>query len=121
MIPRRLSPEEGRRIHRINQLRYKSEIEFIERILEDIMVVPMSDVWIYPAYPEGFQAIVAGLEIDEEADEDFVYVMDVSNGLVTIDRYHPAGVNPNGSLRLKPEREVKLRDKMVSDYTFWPY
>jgi hypothetical protein len=118
----RATLEEARKLHEVNQLRYRSEISFILKILEDIMVVPMSDVWIYPAYPEGFMGVVGGMEIDEFASQDYVYVMDVIDGLVTINRYKPAGFNPNGSLRFKSDEKVRFaRDVGFEDYTFWPY
>lgn len=120
----RATLEEARQMYRVNRLRYKSEMLFIERVLEDILVIPMTDIWIYPAYPDGFQAVVGGLEIDEETDEDFVYIMDVVDGLVTIDRHEPRGFYPNGSLRFKEDRYYnerdKLRDRMFDNYTYYP-
>ena len=75
-----------------DQLKYALPRQIIERELEARKVVPQTDIWIYPNYPNGFTAVVG-------AHDKFVYIFEAVKGsIVSIDQRLCLGVRPNGSL-----------------------
>lgn len=75
-----------------DQLKYALPRQIIERELKARKVVPQTDIWIYPNYPDGFTAVVG-------AHDKFVYIFEVvKSSIVSIDQRLCLGVRPNGSL-----------------------
>jgi hypothetical protein len=76
----------------IDQLKYALPRQIIERELEARGVVPQTDIWIYPNYPDGFTAVVGAHNV-------FVYIFKVYKAaIISIDQKRCLGVRPNGSL-----------------------
>lgn len=75
-----------------DQLRFALPRQIIEYELKARKVVPQTDIWIYPDYPNGFTAVVG-------AHDRFVYIFKVVKAtIVSVDQRLCIGVRPNGSL-----------------------
>lgn len=78
----------------IDDLKYEPQITFVIKWLERLLVRPMTKVWIYPDYPDGWHAVVGGTTC--EGEEGF-YVFRFINFDVTVERQPCRGFMKNGA------------------------
>lgn len=89
-----------RKIVAARRLKYDEHITFIYKQLEELCVLPASDVWVYIDGVEEWHAVVGGRNYrdDNNGFDDGVYVFRISPGNVDVEIQPLRGFRPNGSL-----------------------
>lgn len=74
------------------QLKYRRIRNLIERELEICHITPMTDIWVYPQYPFGWEAVLG-------AEPDRVYIFKGRKSKIfDLDVRPIKGIRKNGSL-----------------------
>lgn len=79
------------RITAMERLRYREPISIVERKLEEINIIPETDIRIYVDYPFGWHATVGA--------NDRVYVFISRRGVLRLSVEPSVGFYKNGALR----------------------
>ena len=76
---------------RANQVQFKPLIKVVEKWFKHRDIPMQTDVWIYPNYPNGWEAVVGAW--------DRVWIFECYKGSFSIiDVQHMQGFKPNGTL-----------------------
>lgn len=99
MMPSRiLDHETVKRLHWENNLQHKQEVLLVELILEEMMVLAMTDIWVYDDYPVGWHAVVGVEEPHEFGTIPATYIIKSVNHKISVEIQPMRGFRPNGSI-----------------------
>lgn len=89
-------------LNKFQQLKYRKPLSVVEKKLQEMMIIPETDIRIYPVYPTGWYATVGA--------NNRVYIFISNRGVVTLEIQPVYGFLPGGSLNIKPIEALERRE-----------